>query len=49
MKKSEKILKNRMMTIDELQKDTDGASDNFQVNVFLICCDKFSPLCFHCE
>jgi len=31
MKKSEKVLKNRVMTIDELQKDINSVSDTFQV------------------
>lgn len=32
MKKSERISKNRMMTIDELQKGTDSVSNKFQVH-----------------
>lgn len=31
MKKSEKILKNRVMTIDELQTDTNDISVSFKV------------------
>ncbi|XP_026812651.1 neprilysin-11-like isoform X1 [Rhopalosiphum maidis] len=32
IKKSEKVLKNRIMTIDELQKDLNNVSDTFQVD-----------------
>lgn len=32
MKKSEKILRNRIITIDELQKDLNNVSDTFQVH-----------------
>ncbi|KAL4119749.1 hypothetical protein QTP88_012533 [Uroleucon formosanum] len=32
MKKSEKVLKNRVMTIDELQKDLNNLSETFQVD-----------------
>jgi hypothetical protein len=36
MKKSEKALKNRVMTIDELQKDIDSvSSDVFQVKIIM--------------
>lgn len=33
MKKSEKILRNRIITIDELQKDLNNVSDTFQVHI----------------
>jgi len=35
MKKSEKALKNRVMTIDELQKDVNNLSETFQVGTLV--------------
>jgi len=43
MKKSEKILRNRIITIDELQKDLNNVSDTFQVNIGYTL--KIRPVC----